>query len=98
MPTDLLRAVLGALCVFFAHLSGRVAARAYRGEQQPRRAFGWALRTLVTGLAVAWRHGLDGVMIATLVGAALSAGAGAWLALRPQREEEDLSKQIFPPE
>ncbi len=96
VPLDLLRVVLGLLCVFFAHMLGRAAVEAGR-EGRPQRVVSWTLRTLVTGLGVAWRHGLDAIMIATLAAAAAAAAAGVWLALRP-REEEDLTKEIFPPE
>lgn len=94
VPIDLLRAVLGLLCVFFAHWLGRSAARARRGGKHG--LFRWTVRTVLTGLAVAWRYGLDGVMIAVLLGAAASAGLGAWLESRPPKPGEDLSEQIVP--
>lgn len=97
VPIDLLRGVLGLLCVFFAHWLGRSVARVRRGER-PGGLFRWTVRTVLTGLAVAWRYGMDGIMIAVLIGAAASAALGAWLEWRPPEPEEDLTEQIFPRE
>lgn len=98
MPVSLnvLRVVLGILCVLFAHMLGRSVVQMRRGGRN-RAVFSWTLRTMLTGVAVAWRQGLDGITIAVLAGAAVSAAAGAWLVARP-RPEEDLSREIFPPE
>lgn len=98
MPVSLevLRTILGVLCVLFAYMLGRETVHARR-EGRPRRVVSWTLRTALTGLAVAWRHGLDGITIATLAGAAVAAGVGVWMAMRP-KVEEDLSREIFPPE
>ncbi|HWQ53789.1 MAG TPA: hypothetical protein VN442_08890 [Bryobacteraceae bacterium] len=97
VPIDFLRGVLGVLCVLFAHLLGRSAARVRRGER-PGRLYRWIVRTVLTGLGTAWRHGMDGVMIAVLVAAVSAAALGAWLEARPKPPEEDLTHQIFPPE
>jgi hypothetical protein len=95
IPIDFLRGMLGVLCVLFAHMTGRAAARVYRGEP-PWNLVRWLLRTAITGLVVSWRYGLDGVLIATIAGAVLAAGAGALLELRSKGQEEDLSKELFP--
>lgn len=98
MPDDMqiVRGVVGSLCVIFAHLLGRAVAKrdvAARTAQTYR----WALRTFVAGLAVMWGSGLDALAITVYSLSAVAAAAGVYLSLRPKkREEEDLSKQLFP--
>ena len=95
IPLELLRGILLLLCLFFAFQFGRSLARARRGERRAR-PYSWAIRTLLTGAALAWRHALD----ATVIGAWVLAGAafalGIWVGMRPPAPQEDLTKEIFP--
>jgi hypothetical protein len=86
---------LGSLCVFFAHFFGRSSARLYKRTERQSRWLAWALRTIVTALAVLWRRGLDTISLATLVLAGLAFAAGAYDEWRPRRQEE-ISKILFP--
>lgn len=94
---DLLRAILGALCVFFAHFLGRSAVRVFQGKSARSRAITWALRAGVTVLGVFWGRGLDTISVVVVALAASALAFGAWLEWRP-RHEEDLSKALFPEE
>ena len=94
---DLLRAILGALCVMFAHFLGRSAVRVYQGKMRQSRAVTWALRTAVTLLGVFWRRGFDKISVIVMVLAAAALVLGAWDEWRP-KDEEDLSKALFPKE
>ena len=94
IPLDFLRGVLGLLCVFFAHFLGRSIVRVRRGLQRPRNLYGWLIRAVITGGAVFWRRGLDGISIAAMTLAAASLVLGIWEEQRP-KPQEDLTKQIF---
>jgi len=96
VPIDFLRGMLGLLCLFFAHMLGRAAARAHKGTARVSRAYSWTLRTLVTFGAILWRHGFDAVSIVVLVLSLVSAALGVWLETRPKPPQEDLTSQIFP--
>ena len=97
MPLGFLRSMLGVLCVAFAAFFGRSYVRLRRGPERTSRTIAWALRTTVTGLAVAWSAGFDAVTIAVVSGAILSFAAGAYFEWRPKHHEE-LDKVMFPRE
>lgn len=94
VPIEFLRGILGVLCVLFAHMLGRAGAGVYQGVLRKPRMYGWLVRTLVTGLAVMWRSGLDTVTLAVWAAAALAAAAGAWLQLRPREPEEEITLSL----
>ncbi|MGO4879395.1 MAG: hypothetical protein ACLP59_01065 [Bryobacteraceae bacterium] len=93
IPMDVLRVVLGLLCLFFAHFLGRSIVRVRRG-QNPRGLYGWLIRTVITAGAILWRRGLDGISIAAFTLAAMSLVIGVWDEQRPKKQE-DLTKEIF---
>ncbi len=95
IPIEFLRGLLGALCVFFAHFLGRSVVRVREGKQKQSKLIGWALRFLITGAAILYRHSLDVVAIVVFVLAAAAFGLGAWDEYRPKPEPEDLTKRIF---
>jgi hypothetical protein len=97
MPFGVLRGFLGVLCIFFAHYFGRSSLRLYQGRERRSRFITWALRTIVTGLAVEWRFGFDAITISVATLSILSFAAGLYLEWRPKRHEE-LDKVMFPPE
>ena len=90
---DVLRVVLGLLCLFFAHLLGRSIIRARRG-QGARGLYGWLLRTAITAGAILWRRGLDDIAIVAFTLAAASLAVGMWDEQRPKKQE-DSTKEIF---
>jgi hypothetical protein len=90
---DVLRVVLGLLCLFFAHLLGRSMVRAWRGLGA-RSLYGWLLRTAITAGAILWGRGLDGIAIVAFTLAAASLAVGMWDEQRPKKQE-DLTKEIF---
>ena len=91
---EVLRGVLALLCIFFAHFLGRSVARVYLGKVPQKRMYSWLLRTLITALAIPWRHGLDTLSLAAFLIAAVVLAFGVWDELRPRREE-DLTQEIF---
>src|ERR1039458_10177541 len=93
IPVDILRVVLGLLCLFFAHFLGRSIVRVRRG-QRARSFNGWLIRTAITGGAILWRRGLDGIAIVAFTLAAASLVVGMWDEQRPKKQE-DLTKEIF---
>jgi hypothetical protein len=93
-PVELLRGVLGLLCLFFAHFLGRSVVRVRRGLQTSRSLYGWVIRTLITVGAILWHRGLDGMAIAIFTLAACSLTLGVWDEQRPKKQE-DLTKEIF---
>lgn len=93
IPVDVLRVVLGLLCLFFAHFLGRAIVRMRRG-QRARSMYGWLLRTVITAGAVLWRRGLDNISIVILTLAAAALVVGVWDEQRP-KPQEDLTKEIF---
>jgi len=97
MPFGFLRGFLGVLCVFFAHYFGRSTLRLYQRRERRSRTIAWALRTIVTGLAVAWRLGFDAIAGAVFALSILSFAAGLYFEWRPKHHEE-LDKIMFPPE
>jgi hypothetical protein len=97
MPFGFLRGMLGILCIAFAQFFGRSYIRLNRGRERKSRTIAWALRTIVTGLAVVWRAGFDAVTIVFVSAAVLSFAAGAYFEWRPKHHEE-LDKVMFPRE
>ena len=93
IPLDVLRVVLGPLCLFFAHLLGRSIVRVKRG-QNARSLYGWLVRTAIALGAVLWHRGLDGISIAVFTLSAASLVLGVWMEQRP-KPQEDLTREIF---
>ena len=94
IPLDILRVVLGLLCIFFAHFLGRSIVRLRRGLQRPRNLYGWLIRLLITAGAILWRRGFDAISIVVFLLAAASVALGVWNERR-QKKQEDLTKEIF---
>lgn len=95
IPLELLRGILLLLCLFFAYQFGRAVVRARRGDRGAR-AYGWGIRTALTGAALAWRHALNFTVIGAWVLAGAAFALGVWMATRPRMPQEDLTKEIFP--
>ncbi len=93
IPLDVLRVVLGLLCLLFAHYLGRSIVRVRRG-QRARGLYGWLVRTAISGGAILWNRGLDGISIAAFTLAAASLVVGVWEEQRPKKQE-DLTREIF---
>jgi hypothetical protein len=93
IPLDLLRALLGLLCLFFAHFLGRSIVRVQRG-QRARSLYGWLVRTAIAGGAILWHRGVDTLAIVVFTLMAASLVVGFWDEQRPKRHE-DLTKEIF---
>jgi hypothetical protein len=98
MPASLIlaRYVLGFLCIAFAHLLGRSAAKRGRPPGPNFKVFSWTLRTLIAALGMTWLGGLDAFSIIVLTLSLISLAAGVYLERRPQPAEEDLTHVIFP--
>ena len=94
IPLDMLRGILGLLCLFFAHFLGRSILRVSRGQQRSRHLVGWLLRTLICVGGVLWNRGVDTMAIVIFTLAAASLVIGAWDEQRPKKQE-DLTRQIF---
>jgi hypothetical protein len=94
VPLNLLRALLGLFCIFFAYLLGRSIIRLRRGLQRPRSLYGWLIRMLVTAAAILWGRGLDRIAVVVYVLAAASLALGIWDERRPKKQE-DLTRQMF---
>lgn len=92
---DFFRGVLGVLCVFFAYMAGRSAVLVRQGGQRKPRLYGWAIRTVLCGVAVILRQGLDAITILVWALAAVAFAGAMWLASH-QKSPEDLTDQIFP--
>jgi hypothetical protein len=97
MPLAALRLLMGAFCVLFAYAFGKSAVRLRHGRERRSRTVAWALRTIVTGLAAAWRAGFDTITIAVFTLSAISFAGGFYVEWRPKHEEE-LDRVIFPNE
>ncbi|HVT93622.1 MAG TPA: hypothetical protein VHD76_12310 [Bryobacteraceae bacterium] len=95
MPYAPLRIVVGLLCVFFAHFLGRAAVRVKNGRARQATLVSWVLRTFVSGVAVLWHVGLDGISLGMIVLSLISCAGGIYLEFRP-RHHEELEKVIFP--
>jgi hypothetical protein len=94
---EFLRGLLGFLGMSAAFMTGRSAVAVRKGWQKPSKLYGWAIRTLVCVVAVAFRNPLDTVdlIVWGLAVVALAAGMGSVLRAKPP---EDLTRRIFPDE
>lgn len=95
VPIEFLRGVLGVLCVFFAHMAGRSYGAVRQGRQKLSRFVGWALRTVLCGAIVVFRHEVDSIAIGVWGFALIAFALGLWDIIRP-RKQEDLTDEIFP--
>jgi hypothetical protein len=97
MPVSLefLRGVLGVLCVFFAHMAGRSAGAVRQGRQKLSRLYGWALRTVLCGAIMVFRHEVDSIALGVWGFAVIAFAIGMWDVSRA-RKQEDLTHEIFP--
>jgi len=86
---EFLRGVLGVLCVFFGHLSGRSAVAVKNGRQRPRTLWSWVVRTLICAIAIWWRFRADVVNLAIWTITLVAFALGWWDASR-ERKPEDL--------
>jgi len=68
-----------------------------KGWQKPSKLYGWAIRTLVCVVAVAFRNPVDAVDLIVWGLAAVAFAGGAW-NVSHQKPPEDLTRQIFPDE
>lgn len=96
VPINLMRALLGLLGLFFAHMLGRSVAAARRRKQPKRILYTWILRTVVALGGVCYAA-IDALSVAAL---ALAAACFAWGFRAGSRlpREEDLTDTIFPEE
>jgi hypothetical protein len=94
---DFLRGLLGFLGMAAAFMTGRSAVAVRKGWQKPSRLYGWAVRTLVCVVAVAFRNRLDTVDL-IVWGMAAAACGGGMLSASRAKPPEDLTRQIFPDE
>jgi hypothetical protein len=94
---EFLRGLLGFLGMAAAFMTGRSAVAVRKGWQKPSRLYGWAVRTLVCVVAVAFRNRLDTVDVIVWGMAAVGFGGGMLSASRA-KPPEDLTRQIFPDE
>ena len=92
---EFLRGLLGFLGMAAAFMTGRSAAAVRKGWQKPSRLYGWAVRTLVCVVAVAFRNPVDTADLIVWGLAAVAFAGGMWSALH-QKPPEDLTRQIFP--
>jgi hypothetical protein len=93
IPVEILRGVLGLLCLLFAHFLGRSMVRVWRG-MRARGLYGWVIRFAITAGAILWRHGQDGLTIVAFTLSAASLVVGIWDEQRPKKQE-DLTREIF---
>jgi hypothetical protein len=94
---EFLRGLLGFLGMGAAFMTGRSAVAVRKGWHKPSRLYGWAIRTVVCVVAVAFRNRVDTVDLIVWGLAALAFAVGVRSALR-QKPPEDLTRQIFPDE
>src|SRR5271157_1916001 len=97
VPTEFLRGLLGFLGLSSAFMTGRSAVAVRKGWQKPSRLYGWAVRTVVCVVAVAFRNPVDTVDL-IVWGLAALAFVGGVLSVLRQKPPEDLTRQIFPDE
>ena len=95
VPIEFLRGVLGVLCLFFAHMSGRSFAAVRQGRQRRSRFYSWVFRTVLCAVFVVFRHEIDAMAIVVWALAVAAFAAGVWLASR-HKPDEDLTHEIFP--
>lgn len=96
MPVSLefLRALLGALSVFFAHFLGRTIGKISRSKPARRPLFTWGIRFALTLGAVCYRA-VDRLALITMFLDVIALAIGWWDEWRP-KHEEDLTQTIFP--
>jgi hypothetical protein len=94
---EFLRGLLGFLGMAAAFMTGRSAVAVRKGWQKPSRLYGWAIRTAVCVVAVAFRNPVDTVDFIVWALAAVAFAGGMWSASH-QKPPEDLTRQIFPDE
>ncbi len=94
---EFLRGLLGFVGMGAAFMAGRSAVAVRKGWQKPSRLYGWAIRTLVCVVAVAFRNPVDTVDLIVWGLATVAFAGGLRSALR-QKPPEDLTRQIFPEE
>jgi len=94
---EFLRGLLGFLGMAAAFMAGRSAVAVRKGWQKPSRLYGWAIRTAVCVVAVAFRNPVDTVDLIVWGLAALAFAAGMRSVLR-HKPPEDLTRRIFPNE
>jgi hypothetical protein len=91
-----LKFAIALMCIAFAHFLGRSIARkpprGRRGLSTPS----WALRTLLAAGALAWPSGINWFAATAYALAAVSAALGYFLASRPKKFDEDLTRRMFP--
>ena len=97
VPIEFLRGLLGFLGMSAAFMTGRSAVAVRKGWQKPSRLYGWAIRTLVCVVAVAFRNRVDTVDLIVWALAAVAFAGGMWSVAR-QKPPEDLTRHIFPDE
>ena len=97
VPTEFLRGLLGFLGMSSAFMTGRSAVAVRKGWQKPSKLYGWAIRTLVCVVAVAFRNPVDTVDF-IVWGMAAVAFAGGMLSVLRLKPPEDLTRRIFPDE
>jgi hypothetical protein len=97
VPTEFLRGLLGFLGLSSAFMTGRSAVAVRKGWQKPSRLYGWAIRTAVCVVAVAFRNPVDTVDLIVWGLVALAFAAGMQSVLR-HKPPEDLTRRIFPDE
>ena len=94
---EFLRGLLGFLGMSAAFMTGRSAVAVRKGWQKPSRLYGWAIRTAVCVVAVAFRNPVDTVDF-IVWGMAAGAFAGGMLSVLRLKPPEDLTRRIFPDE
>ena len=94
---EFLRGLLGFLGMAAAFMAGRSAVAVRKGWQRPSRLYGWAIRTVVCVVAVAFRNPVDTVDLIVWGLVALAFAAGMQSVLR-HKPPEDLTRRIFPDE
>jgi hypothetical protein len=95
VPFEFLRGLLGFLGMAAAYMTGRSAVAVRKGWQKPSRLYGWAIRTLVCVVAVAFRNRVD-IVDLIVWGMAAVACAGGVLSTLRAKPPEDLTRRIFP--
>ena len=92
---EFLRGLLGFLGMAAAFMTGRSAVAVRKGWQKPSKLYGWAIRTLVCVVALAFRNPVDAVDLIVWGLAAVAFAGGMW-NVSHQKPPEDLTRQIFP--
>ena len=94
---EFLRGLLALLGMAAAYMAGRSTVAVRKGWQKPSRLYGWAIRTLVCVVAVAFRHPLDTVDLMVWALGAVAFAGGMRSVLR-QKAQEEPPPRIFPNE